>query len=329
VSRPLLLALRALGLGDFLVAVPAYRALRRAFPEHEFRLATTAGVAPLVALVGGIDSLSTARGPDRFDVPNRRPEVAVNLHGRGPQSRDALRALRPNRLISFRGVGDDDPDAPGWDDSWPGHERARWCHLLGAFGIDADPNDLALRRPGVEPGIRNAVVIHPGAAFCSRQWPAERFAAVARELRGDGHDIVITGSRAEVPLAAAVGAEAGLPRSSVVAGLTDVVSLAALIAQARLVICGDTGPAHLASAYGTASVVLFGPTPPSRWGPPTDARHVALWPTVRRTAPGDPWAAVADPALLAIGARDVIDAARRLLDASRFAAIAIPAPGLW
>ncbi|MBO0870024.1 MAG: glycosyltransferase family 9 protein, partial [Micromonosporaceae bacterium] len=49
-------------------------------------------------------------------------------------------------------------------------------------------------------------------------------------------------------------------------GLT---GLAALVAAARLVICGDTGAAHLATGYGTRSVVLFGPVPPRRWGPPS------------------------------------------------------------
>jgi ADP-heptose:LPS heptosyltransferase len=50
------------------------------------------------------------------------------------------------------------------------------------------------------------------------------------------------------------------------------------VAGAALVLCGDTGIAHLATALGTPSVVLFGPVPPSLWGPPPDRpQHVALW----------------------------------------------------
>ena len=54
------------------------------------------------------------------------------------------------------------------------------------------------------------------------------------------------------------------------AGETDLLTLAATIAHARLLLCGDTGLAHLATAFGTPSVVLFGPTPPARWGPPVN-----------------------------------------------------------
>ncbi len=307
-KRPLLLALRALGLGDFLVGVPAYRGLRRAFPEHEIRLATTAGVAPLASLTDAIDSVAPARGPDHFASPSRVVDVAVNLHGRGPQSTSALRALRPNRLLSF------DAGAPSWDDRWPRHERQRWCEMLGAYGISADPDDYRLRRPDVRPPARDVVVIHPGAAFGSRRWPARRFAEVARALRRDGHDVVLTGARGEMRLATAVAELAGLSPSAVLAGKTDVLGLAALIEHAELVICGDTGPAHLATAFTTSSVVLFGPTPPTRWGPPSIGRHVTLWPQVARAAAGDPHGDEPDPALLAIQPPEVLEAARQLVE---------------
>jgi ADP-heptose:LPS heptosyltransferase len=315
--RPLLFALRALGLGDFVVAVPAFRALRRAFPQHEFRLATTAGVAPLAALVGGIDSLAPARGPDDFATPRRGVDtgvdIAVNLHGHGPQSTDALRALHPSRLLAFRGPRNGEPDWPPWDDDFPGHERVRWCALLEAFGISADETDARLRRPDAEPAVRDAVVVHPGAAYRARRWPPDRFGAVAGALAREGHDVVITGSRAERGLALAVAKLAGLSPAAVLAGTSDVLGLASLISHARLVICGDTGPAHLAGALATPAVVLFGPVPPSRWGPVPAGPQVCLWPAVTRLEPGNPWGDVPDPALLAVSSSEVIDAARSLL----------------
>jgi ADP-heptose:LPS heptosyltransferase len=309
--RPLVFALRALGLGDFLVGVPAYRALRGAYPDHDVRLATTAGVAPLAPFTDAIDSVSPARAPDDFATPGRAIDVAVNLHGRGPQSTTALSVLNPKRLLSFH-----DDASPRWDDEWPGHERARWCELLAAYGISADPEDFRMHAPEVRPPAHGTVVVHPGAAFGSRRWPADRFAQVARALRRDGHDVVVTGARGDLRLAVAVAEMAGLSPSAVLAGKTDVLALAALIAHAELLISGDTGPAHLATAYGTSSVVLFGPTPPARWGPPNDRRHIALWPKITRSAVGDPRGGEPDPALLAIMAPDVVTASRRLLAAT-------------
>jgi len=306
-QRPLLFALRALFLGDFLVAVPAYRALRRAFPEHEVRLATTAGVAALAPLTGAIDSVAPARGPDDFCAPRRKVDVAVNLHGRGPQSTAALRSLRPKRLWSFG-----DEAFPRWDDEWPGHERERWCELLAVYGVSADPADYRLRMPTDRPAARDVTVIHPGAAFAARRWPPRRYAEVARALRRAGHDVVVTGARSELRLATAVAEFAGLSPSAVFAGKTDVVGLAALIAHAQLVICGDTGPAHLATAYATSSVLLFGPTSPTRWGPPADRRHVALW-RGADLAGGDPHGDEPDPALLATSVSDVLEAVERVL----------------
>ena len=89
------------------------------------------------------------------------------------------------------------------------------------------------------------------------------------------------------------------------AGRTDLLGLAAVVAASARVACGDTGLAHLATALRTPSVVLFGPTPPSRWGPPADRPwHRVLW--AGRT--GDPHAEAPDPGLLAIGVDDVLDA---------------------
>ncbi|MDQ3822907.1 MAG: glycosyltransferase family 9 protein, partial [Actinomycetota bacterium] len=71
------------------------------------------------------------------------------------------------------------------------------------------------------------------------------------------------------------------------------------------VVCGDTGVAHLATAFATPSVVLFGPTPPSLWGPPPGRTwHRALWAGGR----GDPHADAPHPGLLEIRVDDVLAA---------------------
>ncbi|MFP2912176.1 glycosyltransferase family 9 protein, partial [Pyxidicoccus sp. 3LFB2] len=53
-------------------------------------------------------------------------------------------------------------------------------------------------------------------------------------------------------------------------------ALAAALGRMRLLISGDSGPVHLASAVGTRALVLFGPTEPRRWGPPPPGRALSL-----------------------------------------------------
>jgi ADP-heptose:LPS heptosyltransferase len=302
------LALRALQIGDLLVAVPALRALRRAFPGHRLVLATPAPLAPLVARIGGLHMLLPTPVPTAVAWAGPPPDVAVNLHGTGPQSHHALEALHPVRRIGFRcaeaGPGWEGPDWPRIAAAHP-HERARWCALLEAVGIPADPDDLRLRAPPHGPS--GPVLVHPGAAFGAKRWSADRFAAVAAALESRGGRVLVTGSAAERGLADEVAARAGLPPERVLAGGTDLGQLCDLVSVASLVVSGDTGIAHLASAYATPSVVLFGPVDPTQWGPPADGPHRALTdPAVRR---GEPFAAEPDPALLAVGVDDVLEAA--------------------
>jgi ADP-heptose:LPS heptosyltransferase len=234
----------------------------------------------------------------------------VNLHGRGPQSTRALQELRPTVLLTHANPGQ--PSGPEWDSDL--HEVRRWCRLLAYCGIPADPSDLALARPRAPSSAPAAVLLHPGCGFAARRWPVDRYAAVARRLAGSGLPVMVTGSAAERPRATHVAAAAGLPDDAVLAGRTTLSQLAALVAEASLVVCGDTGIAHLATAYGTPSVVLFGPVSPQHWGPPPERpQHIALW--AGRT--GDTFADQPDPGLLRITTAEVIAAAERLTSATR------------
>ncbi len=161
--------------------------------------------------------------------------------------------------------------------------------------------------------MTGAALVHPGAAYPSRRWPAERFAAVARHLAGLGHDVRITGGPAEVALARGVAAAAGLGEDVVLAGRTSSQELAAVVAAARIVVSGDTGVAHLATAYRRPSVVLFGPVSPTLWGPPPRPQHVALW---HGDGAGDPWGTTLDPALGRISVPEVVAAVDDVLEVS-------------
>src|SRR4051794_29320588 len=160
------------------------------------------------------------------------------------------------------------------------------------------------------PPVAEVAVVHPGAAFPGRRWPPERFAAVARFLVRAGHDVRITGGPAEEPLARAVAEGAGLGEEAVLAGRTSTLELAAVVAAARVVVSGDTGVAHLATAYRRPSVVLFGPVAPRLWGPPPRPQHVVLW---HGDGAGDPWGTTLDPALATITVDEVVEALESVL----------------
>lgn len=306
-----ILLLRALGLGDFLTGVPAYRAVRRAFPDHQLVLAAPAALAPLVPLTGAIDELLATGELEPIPWPGPPPGIGIDLHGRGPASHRLVAALAPRRLIVFGGEHAGGYHGPQWR---PGeHEVARWCRLLTESGIPADPADLVLAAPA-EPGPAR-VLVHPGAAAPGRRWPAERFAAVAGWLADRGHEVRITGSAAEQDLARQVAWLAGLPEDHVLAGRTSLGGLAALVASARLVVSGDTGLSHLASAFARPSVTLFGPVPPAEWGPPRHPRHQVLW-AAEPGYRGDPHASSLDPAL----ARITPDQVQRAVDLALHAA---------
>ncbi|WP_449278842.1 glycosyltransferase family 9 protein [Leucobacter sp. GX24907] len=305
-GRPVLLALRALKLGDLLVAVPALKGLRRGYPSHRLVLAAPLWLAPLVRLTGVVDKLLPTPGLDDL-LPFRPGEVdiAANLHGNGPQSRSIIDALGARVRIVHA-------TAPGaFGEPWVDgiNERVRWARLVSAFGAPADPDDVSIAVPEASPLIDGAAVIHIGAHHGSRHWPLERFAEVVRAMTADGCEVVLTGGEADVPRALRVAELAGLDARRVLAGKADLEEFAALIAHAEVLVSVDTGAAHLASAYGTASAVVFGPAPPEEWGPPPGPHTVLTDASVRR---GEAFASDPDPALLAVTSRQVIEAARSL-----------------
>jgi ADP-heptose:LPS heptosyltransferase len=308
-GRRTLLALRALGLGDLLTAVPALRALAAAFPDHEVVLATPPSLAPLAMLAGAADAILAA---DRLDALAGLPPgaVAVNLHGRGPQSHRALLAGRPSRLIAFR-----HPDVaesvhgPVWRDDE--HEVRRWCRLVEEFGVPADPGSLDVPAPDrpIAERVFGAVLLHPGAKDPARRWPPSRWGRLAARLRADGRRVVVTGGRDEKGLARSVAELGGLDGCSVLTDM-DVLDLVAAVSAACLVVAGDTGVAHVATATRTPSVLLFGPTSPDLWGPPADrVDHRVLW----TGGGGDPHASETFVGLLEIGVDAVLAAVEKSL----------------
>jgi heptosyltransferase-2 len=139
--------------------------------------------------------------------------------------------------------------------------------------------------------------LNPGAEYGpAKRWPAERFAAVAREVcRKHGNCVWLAfGGASDSQLCSEIARLAG---GSVVnlAGKTSLRQLMASLKLCRVLLTNDTGPMHVAAALGTPVVVPFGSTSPGLTGPglPGDPRHQLLQaaapcsPCFRRVCPID------------------------------------------
>lgn len=166
------------------------------------------------------------------------------------------------------------------------HEVERALSLAATVGgrlAPGDPGDLAvLPGPDVEHlvGRRPYVVVHPGASVPARAWDPARHAALVGRLAvraaAGGTAVVVTGGPDEAALTAEVAAaaagravgDAGVDAVVDLGGRTSLPELGSVLAGARAVVVGNTGPAHLAAAVATPVVSLFAPTVPvHRWRP--------------------------------------------------------------
>jgi heptosyltransferase I len=158
-----------------------------------------------------------------------------------------------------------------------------------------------------ERGISRFVLMNPGAGWGAKQWPAERYGAVAKLLAQCGLKSLVNYGPGEDDLARAAEASSCGSAHAISPSLTQLISLTR---RACLFIGGDTGPMHLAAALRIPVVGIFGPTDPARNGP-YRTRSIVLRSPVsatshkRRSHP--------DVGLLAITPQQVVNAARELV----------------
>lgn len=295
---------RALKLGDMLCTLPALRAIRAAWTEAEIVLIALPwakefadrfsryldgfrpfpgfpGLPECPADIGRIPSFLAEMQAEAFDL-------AIQLHGSGRLTNPIVELFGARRCAGFFQAGEYCPD-PHTFLPWPerGLEIRRLLLLTEFLGAPAmgeelelplHPSDLQrLQNVASEVNLRPGtyVCIHPGASVPERRWPAERFAAVARTLARRGARIVLTGVAGEEPLARSVSRQ--LPGACLdLVGRTDLGSLGALLAGARLLVCNDTGVSHLADALRVPSVVISTGGNPDRWAPVNSRRHRVL-----------------------------------------------------
>ncbi|WP_376796338.1 glycosyltransferase family 9 protein [Thermogemmatispora sp.] len=295
---------RALYLGDLLLAVPALRALRQRFPKAEITLiglpwarsfarryrAYVDRFACFPGYPGIAERAWTAHSSAGLARLRRlRFDLAIQLHGSGQASNPFVLALGARYAVGYYDptVGER-PTALTLAAPYPheAHEIWRNLGLIALLGGRADDPRLefpltacerkaaaALLAP-LQPGQRPLIGLHAGARAPARRWPATSFATLARLLmRHYEAQIVLTGSADERSIVQKVSE--ALPRPVLnLAGRTRLGTLAAVLSQLDLFISNDTGVAHLACALGVPSITLFGPADPRRWAPLDRSRHL-------------------------------------------------------
>jgi ADP-heptose:LPS heptosyltransferase len=276
--------------GDVLLAGPAVRAL--AYGADRVTLLCGPRGRRAAELLPGVDALVVWRAPwiDPEPDPVDRGDVEAIV--------DELAALRADAAVIFGSFHQSPlptalllrmagvPFVAATSVDYPGslldvrhrigddvHEVERALDLAASAGFPLPPgDDRALRIRAAEDTVAGLpageyVVVHPGASVPARAWEPDANAELVRALAESGRPVVVTGAPAERELTAHV---VGPPHPAVtdLGGRTSLAELAQVLAGARCVVVGNTGPAHLAAAVGTPVVSLFAPTVPAvRWRP--------------------------------------------------------------
>jgi ADP-heptose:LPS heptosyltransferase len=290
------LVIRPRFVGDLCLTLPVLDHLRRHAPHAEIDYLTEAACAPLLA---GDPRLARVRTAERGASPAGAAALLGGLARGGYDlvldlfcnPRTALWTAATGARVRVGYAG------KGWRSAvynrFPEHEgkSAVRFHLasIAALGWATDagavpdlrlgPGEVAaaraaLARGGVAaPADARLVALHPGARWPTRQWPAERYAAVARRVaeRGTGDWALVCYGPGEEPLARRIVELAGHPRCAPVGGL-GLRELAALLAACAAFVGPDSGPLHVAVAAGTPAVGIFGRNEPERFFPYPAAR---------------------------------------------------------
>jgi heptosyltransferase-2/heptosyltransferase-3 len=299
-------------LGDLLLTVPAVRLLKQTRPDLSLHALVGAWGKPALERLPELDRIETLEFPGFTRQPSAGTLAPYRLLWQAAQplrqtGYDAAVILRPDHwwgamlahLAGIRRViGFDTPDTrPFLTERVPyvpnRHSVLHSLDLVGALaGRAFDPREAHLHYPLTDDDHQRArallaqhghradqpyVCIHVGSGTRTKQWDATAWRTVAAALAGHwGAFIAFTGSAGERDLCEAAATGVGVPHA-VMAGQTDLPTLAALYAGARVVLGPDSGPVHLAAAVHTPTVALFGPAQLGRfatWGKRT--KHPTL-----------------------------------------------------
>jgi predicted lipopolysaccharide heptosyltransferase III len=277
-------------IGDLILTTPAITALRKKFPDAKIALVVSHECAAMLPAIAGIDRsfIITRKLRDLtvfLEVARTKFDSSVDFTGNDRSALLTFLSGGQNRVVADRMREQSKLRARVYN-RFVEH-RIQDMHtldfnlaLLEPLGIaDASP-ELRLELPASTrekaDALRRAanidypfIICHPGSARAEKFWQAERWAAVIDHAHAKWRlNVVITGGSWNLEQEHIHAIKSKLRQPVIdLSGKTDLLTLTALIAQARLLLTVDSAPMHLAAATKTPQVVLFGPTNPFHWRP--------------------------------------------------------------
>ncbi len=279
-------------LGDAVLSLPLFAALREAFPASRVTVLANPYLRGLYEICPDIDRiLESAQGP--ASVPVIRSVSAIRK-----QDYDLLIDLNTDGSLVFAlialfsgawhtiGYGQDGrgvffdtalPLPP------PGlHLTDVLLNTLSPLGIRSRTRVFHLSLKGEDcranrarPGPPGPVVgIHPGGMHPTQRWPLEHFAELADRLIESGTArVLICGGRGDFRLIREIQRRMR-EEPEPVPEFSTLKCFAAFLSQLDLLVCNNSGPLHLACAVGTRTVSFMGPTRAGRWWPVGEGHRV-------------------------------------------------------
>jgi lipopolysaccharide heptosyltransferase III len=263
---------RLRSLGDCVLTTPAAEILKRARPDLQVAITVEDRFR---AIFEGNPDIDCILGSDPLGLRRWRPELCLNLHGGGRSA--WLTAFSGARyragFAHFRHQFTYNVHIPRAQEILGAERKVHTVeHLASAiFYLGAPRNEIPRAKLAAEGRSkdRGCAVIHPLAATAEKTWRADGFLAVAEALQKSGiAPVFIGGPGDNLTAFRAYRVIAGEP----------LAGIKSLLAGAILFIGNDSGPAHMAAAFGLPVVVIFGPSDPVIWGPWRTASQIVSSP---------------------------------------------------
>jgi predicted lipopolysaccharide heptosyltransferase III len=285
-----ILLLQLKRIGDLILTTPAIAALRKSYPDAHITLAVSNECTELLPAISNVDRVLIARRNVRdvamvSSIAGKRFDYCIDFTRNDRSAFLTLLSGARRRVASHRVREHSKTRARVYTDLVA--VRVRDMHtidfnlaLLESLGVRAASSapQLHLPRMALEEADRLRrdwkikrpyVILHPGSARREKLWDAARWAKVIDHFRQDNEfDFVLTSgpSADEQAHITEITKRMG-HRITDLSGKTDLLTLAALIGRAHLLVTVDSAPVHFAAATHTPQVILFGPTNPFHWRP--------------------------------------------------------------